>query len=106
MERDQALRLVYDAIDVVNRQLPSSRRLAKSPETIIVGPSGSLDSLGLINFVITLEERASDVLDAPVELLDSTALLEDDSPFRTVGTLTRFLQTLQGPAAEDAEVQP
>jgi hypothetical protein len=96
MDRDEALRLVYDAIDVVNRQLPSSRRLAKSPETIIVGPSGSLDSLGVINFVITLEERASRVLNSPVDLLDSTALVEEHSPLRTVDTLTRFLETLRG----------
>ena len=75
--------------------MPSSRRLAKSPATIIVGPSGSLDSLGLINFVITLEERASEVLSAPVELLDSTALIEENGPFRTVDTLTRFLETLR-----------
>jgi hypothetical protein len=96
MDRVEALQLVYDAIDVVNRQLPSSRRLAKSPETVIVGPSGSLDSLGVINFVITLEERASKVLSAPVDLLDSTALVEEHSPFRTVDTLTRFLETLRG----------
>ena len=103
MDRDRALRLVYDAIDVVNRQLPVSRRLVKSLDTVIVGPSGSLDSLGLINFVITLEERVTDVLTVPVELLDSTALIEEESPFRTVDTLTRFLETLDGPTAEDAE---
>ncbi|PYR23150.1 MAG: hypothetical protein DMF98_19030 [Acidobacteria bacterium] len=109
MDRDQALRLVYDAIDVVNHQLPASRRLAKSLDTVIVGPYGSLDSLGLINFVITLEERVTDALTVPVELLDSTALIEEESPFRTVDTLTCFLETLDGPTAEDAEdaeVQP
>src|SRR5205809_7760034 len=94
MGRDQVLRLFYDAIDVVNRQLPTSRRLAKSLDTVIVGASGSLDSLGLINFVITLEERVTDVLTVPVELLDSTALIEEEGPFRTVDTLTRFLETL------------
>jgi acyl carrier protein len=106
MDREQALRLVYDAIDVVNRQLPAARRLAKSPETVIVGPSGSLDSLGLVNFVMTLEERVTDVLHAPVDLLDGATLIEEDSPFRTVATLTRFLESLEGPAAENAEVLP
>ena len=97
MDRDQALRLVYDAIEVVNRQLPASRRLAKSLDTVIVGPSGSLDSLGLINFVITLEERVTDALTVPVELLDSTgkpdrsvwnadALLSETAPGVTLST--------------------
>jgi hypothetical protein len=94
MQREQALQLVYDAIDIVNRQLPAARRLAKSRETIIIGPSGSLDSLGIVNFVITLEERAGAVLSKPVELLDGTALIDEHSPFQTVDTLARFLETL------------
>jgi hypothetical protein len=94
MQRDEALRLVYDAIDVVNPQLPDARRLAKSPDTVIVGPRGSLDSLGIINFVITLEERVTDAIGAPVQLLDEAALIDDDGAFATVDTLTRFLESL------------
>jgi hypothetical protein len=94
MQRDEALRLVYDAIDVVNPQLPATRRLAKSPDTVIVGPSGSLDSLAIINFVITLEQRVTDVIGAPVQLLDEAALIEANGAFATVDTLTRFLESL------------
>jgi hypothetical protein len=94
MQRDEALRLVYDAIDVVNPQLPVTRRLAKSPDTVIVGPSGSLDSLAIINFVITLEQRVTDVIGAPVQLLDEAALIEANGAFATVDTLTRFLESL------------
>jgi D-alanine--poly(phosphoribitol) ligase subunit 2 len=94
MQREQALQLVYDAIDVVNRQLPASRRLAKSRETIIVGPSGSLDSLGIVTFVITVEERAGEVLSTPVELFNGTALIDENSPLQTVDSLARFLETL------------
>src|SRR5206468_2949727 len=54
MRYEQALQLVYDAIDAVNPQLPQARRLAKSPATIIVGPSGSLDSLGIVNLLVAI----------------------------------------------------
>jgi hypothetical protein len=94
MQRDEALRLVYDAIDVVNPQLPVTRRLAKSPDTVIVGPAGSLDSLAIINFVLTLEQRVTDVIGAPVQLLDEAALIEENGAFATVATLTRFLESL------------
>src|SRR5262249_4231602 len=94
MDRDRALQLVYDAIDAINPQLPQPRRLRKTPETVIVGPSGSLDSLAIINFVLTLEERASDAVGAPVQLLDDTALIAENSPFRTVDALARHLERL------------
>lgn len=94
MDRDRALQLVYDAIDAINPQLPQARRLRKTPETVIVGPSGSLDSLAIINFVLTLEERASDAVGAPVQLLDDTALIAENGPFRTVDALARHLERL------------
>jgi hypothetical protein len=92
MHLDQALRLVYDAIDAVNPQLPASRRLAKAPETVIVGPSGVLDSLGIINFLLALEERASDAAGGAVQLLDDPSTLMDQERFRTVGALARHLE--------------
>ena len=93
MEREQALRLVYETIDVVNQQLPAPRRLRKGPDTVIVGVAGSLDSLGIVNFIVTLEEKAGELLGAPIQLLDDTMLAEADSPFRTVATLTSYLET-------------
>ena len=62
MDRERALDLIYETIDIVNQQLPAARRLARSPETVIVGPGGSLDSLGIVTFVLALEEKAGDAL--------------------------------------------
>ena len=95
MQREQALQLVYDAIDVVNRQLPQSRRLTKSPDTIIVGSSGTLDSLGIVNLVLAVEERAGEVAGAPVRLLDEGAMLDDSGPFRNVNTLAALLERVE-----------
>ena len=71
MDHDEALKVVYDAIDVVNRQLPASKRLPKSPDTVIVGAGGSLDSLGIVTLVVLVE----------------------DSPFQSIGTLTHYIAT-------------
>ena len=92
MHRDQALQIVYDAIDLVNPQLPPARRLMKTPQTVIVGPSGQLDSLGIINFLLAIEERASDATGVPVQLLDDTALIAEHERFRTVDALARYLE--------------
>ena len=97
MQRDQALRLVYDAIDVVNQQLPASRRLAKSPETIVVGPSGALDSLGIVTFVLALEERVGEAIGAPIQLLDETTIADAGGAFRTVDTVARLIEALPHP---------
>jgi len=89
MSTERALAIVYDAIDVVNRQLPAARRLRKAPETVIVGPGGTLDSLGVVNFVLALEEKAA-AAGAAVMLLQEDMLLEE-SPLRTVASLSQYL---------------
>jgi acyl carrier protein len=86
---DRALAIVYDAIDVVNRQLPAARRLRKAPETVIVGVGGTLDSLGLVNFVLALEDKVA-ATGTHVALLNDDMLIED-SPLRTVQTVSRYI---------------
>ena len=87
--------MIYEAVDVVNRQLPHSRRLAKSPDTVIVGPSGHLDSLGIVNLVLAIEERAAEVVGAPVRVLDEGAMLDASGPLRDIGSLASFLERVE-----------
>ena len=90
MDHQQALQIVYETIDIVNQQLPAARRLRKSPGTVIVGPGGALDSLGVVTFVITLEDRVGEAVGANVQLLDRE-MLGDGSPLQTVAALTEFV---------------
>jgi D-alanine--poly(phosphoribitol) ligase subunit 2 len=94
MEREQALRLVFEAIDQVNQQLPAAKRLAKKPDTVIVGPGGPLDSLGIVTFVIALEETLGDDLSRSVQRLDESALSDAEGPFHTVDSLVQYLLTV------------
>ena len=90
MDEEAARRLVYDAIDIVNQQLPAAKRLTKSPETIIVGAGGALDSLGIVTFVIAVEETIADATGTAVRLLDD-AMLVEGGPFHTVRSLARHI---------------
>ena len=86
---ERALALVYDAIDVINTQQPAARRLRKSPDTVIVGLGGSLDSLGVVNFVLTLEEKIA-AGGTTLPLLDDDVMVEH-SPLRTVDSVSRYI---------------
>ena len=68
------------------------KRLHKSPDTVIVGAGGSLDSLGIVTFVILLEEKVGEAFGTTVQLLDEQMLVED-SPFQSIGALTHYIAT-------------
>jgi D-alanine--poly(phosphoribitol) ligase subunit 2 len=97
MDRERALQLIYDTFDEVNRQLPAARRLDRNPATVIVGAGGVLDSLGVVTFVLAIEEKSADALGHSVQLLKPEWLTIDDGPLHTVERLAAHLTTL-GPS--------
>jgi D-alanine--poly(phosphoribitol) ligase subunit 2 len=94
MESNQALRCVFETIDQVNQQLPAAKRLPRTVDAVIVGPGGALDSLGIVSFVIALEEKLGDELSRSVQLLDESVLSDATGPFHTAGSLAQYLLTL------------
>jgi hypothetical protein len=94
MDRNLVLEQIYAALDVVNSQLPPSRRLSRNPHTVIVGAGGALDSLGIINFVLAVEEKVGDAIGRPVPLLDPDLLGAEQGPFQTVETLATHVLAL------------
>lgn len=75
------------AIRDFNRQLAPDARLAESPDTILIGEGGQLDSLGLINLLVMLEDALGERFGGRVVLLDENIMTSDSGPLRSVGTL-------------------
>jgi acyl carrier protein len=44
-------------VDDVNLQLPADGRLEKSLQEVLVGEKSKLDSLGMVNFLVAVEEK-------------------------------------------------
>ena len=88
---EQVLQVVYRAIDEINPGLPAERRLKKSASTALFGHAGALDSLGLVNLIVAVEQAVEDELGASVTLADEKAMSQSASPFRTVGTLAAYV---------------
>lgn len=88
---DQILQVVYRCVDEANRMLPPESRLARQPQTVLVGENGALDSLALINLLVDLEESLQAQLGVSCFLLDESLLVDPDGPFRDVGALAQWI---------------
>ncbi len=85
------LQSIYDTIEEVNRQLPNEQQLQKSPDTIIVGHGGVLDSLGVINFLVALEDRLSRETGNTITLLDEEIISESGGLLKTIDHIEQFI---------------
>jgi len=92
--QDQALTVLYAAIDQENEILPPNKQLAKSPDTALFGETGGLSSLELVSLIATVEQIAQDEFNIPVTLVDERALSQEASPFQSVATLSGYLAAI------------
>lgn len=92
--KDKVIDLIYSAIDEINSQDSSGRQLSKTPSTVIFGKHSSLDSLGLVNLIVSLEQAVNDEFNMEITLADERAMSQENSPFQTVTTLAGYILNL------------
>jgi acyl carrier protein len=84
---------IFEAVDEMNLTLPDSMQLERAADAVIFGRGGKLDSLGLVNFVLAVEEKLA-ALGLNVSLTDERAMSRTRSPFRSVKTLSAFVEEI------------
>ena len=71
--KEELIGVIYESLDEVNEQLPSDQRIQKSPDTILVGRAGGLDSLGFVNFIALVEEKCAHKYGITVSLMEGSS---------------------------------
>ena len=90
----QLLETIYKSLDEINENINDAHKLIKAKNTVLFGEDGQLDSLGLINLLITIEQNIADKFDKSITITDERAMSQENSPFRTVGSLTDYIEML------------
>src|SRR5688572_30469866 len=88
---ERVWQVLQRAVDRVNEQLPEERPLDKSPQTVLFGKNGRLDSLGLVSFIVEVEQELADEFGIAVTLADERAMSQKNSPFLTLQTLEEYI---------------
>lgn len=92
--KQRVVELIYEAIDSINDTLPDQRQLDKAEGTVLFGSGTTLDSLGLVNLLVSFEQQVIDEVGVPITLADERAMSQRNSPFRTVDTLADYAMQL------------
>ena len=94
-KREKVIQVIYNVMDEEINSLPSRKEpLKKLEDTVLFGGSDGLDSLDLVNLIIGVEEEIGEVFETEIALADESAMSEENSPYKTVQTLTDYIITL------------
>ena len=83
---------INSAVDDLNEVLDPEERLAKSPDVALIGKDARVDSLGLVNLIVLVEEKIQQRFGVGITLVDERAMSLSKSPFRTLGSLAEFVE--------------
>ena len=96
---ERVIQAIFSALEEVNQQLLKEQRLEKSIDTVLLGESGHLDSVGLVTLIVATEEKIEEEFGVSITLTDKRALSQKESPFKTIGMLTNYIVLLLGEKA-------
>jgi acyl carrier protein len=85
--REQAYEIVLAALSEVFTQNATPAPEKISEETVLVGNEPVLDSLGVVQLIVEVEQRVEAEHGISVTLANDKAMSARNSPFRTVGVL-------------------
>jgi acyl carrier protein len=91
MDNATAVSAILDAVQQYNDEASPDRRIPPTPDAKLFGRGGALDSLGLVNLILLVEERISDQYGVALTLADERAMSQEKSPFRNVQTLAEYI---------------
>lgn len=92
--RSEIIEIILSALHEVKQQMGSEGRFEVSLATRLYGRGSDLDSMGLVELVVDVEEKIAERYSLPITLTDEKALSQEQSPFRTVESLAGYITQL------------
>ena len=89
-----ANKIIYSAIEEFNEFLDSTSKLVSGQNEELIGPNGKLDSLGIIMFIGTLENKTLEYTQREIALLNEEYLVDTNGPYKNLFSLREYIITL------------
>ncbi|MBL8012947.1 MAG: hypothetical protein JNN05_03790 [Candidatus Omnitrophica bacterium] len=91
-KQEKIIEVVFQAIDKINQYLSEEEKVGKSLNEQLIGPASKLDSLGIINLIVAVEEGLQENFATTMTLANENALSTSNSPFKNVQSLVDYIQ--------------
>src|SRR4051794_7054405 len=96
MNKDDALVVIFAALENVNDELGDEQKVDISRTTPLFGSNAVIDSLSLVSLIVDVEQGISDMVGRQVSLTDDRAISQSRSPFTNPEALADYIVMLLG----------
>lgn len=90
--KSEIIEIIFKSIEEINQQ--NDTHLVKDVNTKLFGRESELDSLGIVNLIVSVEENINNEYNVSISIADEKAMSQKHSPFRSVDTLADYILKL------------
>lgn len=90
--KKEILDIIFKSIEEINLQ--NDIEIVKDVNTKLFGSDCALDSLGLVNLIVSIETNIEELTGKYLPIADERAFSLESSPFKTVDTLSDYIELL------------
>jgi acyl carrier protein len=83
--------IIAQSVSSFNQTVDAEQQLINADSTVIFGPGSNLDSLGFVNFIVTIEAEVDSSLNKTIFIVDEESMEQSENPFRTIESLKKLL---------------
>ena len=89
---EKIIDIIYNCIDDINEQ--NGTNLINDKNTKLFGKESDLDSLGLVNLILNIEENINNEYNISISIVNEKAMSQTYSPFKSIDTLANYIKEL------------
>ena len=90
--KNEIIEIVFNAIEDINQE--NGIEILKEMNTKLFGTDSELDSILLVNLIVSIEENIEELSGEYMPIADEKAFSLEESPFKSIGTLVDHIETL------------
>ena len=92
--KKEIIETILKTIKDFNYTLPVNEHISENLNSTIYGKNSTLDSLGLVSFIVELEQNIEDDFEQAISLADEKAMSQKTSPYQNINTLADYISKL------------
>ena len=89
--KEKVIKIIIDTINDYNEDLEPNQKMSTGIDDTIYGDGSNLDSLGLVSFIVGLEQELEDGFGKSISLADEKAMSRKSNPYKSIDSLSDFI---------------
>ena len=89
--KDKIIDTINETIIEYNDGLPKDEQISLDSSSSIYGANSNLDSMGLVSFIVGVEQNIEDKFNQSISLADEKAMSQKTNPYQNINTLADYI---------------